>query len=155
MPLPQPIPINTAPENVWAVLDDVESDCEDDLADFMKDSDQSLWLKMRRKKIIRTKGDEENADNSISETNQSLHAIVHDMNTTDDKEDKVQSVDEIIGNSDGDGNKNEKDTKKKSIGQSLQSTYQPKRKLDAEVLIDIHPLDNPQKKKKKNSKTSF
>ena len=148
MPLPQPIPINTAPENVWAVLDAVESDCEDDLADVMKDSDENLWLKMRRKKIIRTKGDEENADNSISETNQSLHAIVHDMNTTDDKEDKVQSGDEVIGNADGDGNKNEKDTQKKSIGQSLQSTYQPKRKLDAEVLIDIHPLDNPQKKKK-------
>ena len=34
------------------------------------------------------------------------------MNTTDDEEDKVQSGDEVIGNADRDGNKNEKDAKK-------------------------------------------
>ena len=39
MSLPQPIPINIASENVWTVLDAVESDCEDDLADVVKDSD--------------------------------------------------------------------------------------------------------------------
>ena len=33
MPLPQNIPINITPENVWAALDAVESDFEDDLAD--------------------------------------------------------------------------------------------------------------------------
>ena len=34
MPLPQNIPNNITPENVWAVLDAVESDFEDVLADF-------------------------------------------------------------------------------------------------------------------------
>ena len=42
--------------------------------------------------------------------------------------------------------KKRKGYQKKSVRQSLQSIVQPKRKLDAEVLIDIHPLDNPQKK---------
>ena len=43
--------------------------------------------------------------------------------------------------------KKRKGYQKKSVRESLQSIFQPKRKLDAEVLIDIHPLDNPQKKK--------
>ena len=34
MLLPQNIPNNITPENVWAVLDPVESDFEDVLADF-------------------------------------------------------------------------------------------------------------------------
>ena len=33
MPLPQNIPVNITTENVWAVLDTVESDFEDDLTD--------------------------------------------------------------------------------------------------------------------------
>ena len=38
MPLPQNISINITPENVWAILDSVASDYEDDLADVMEDS---------------------------------------------------------------------------------------------------------------------
>ena len=37
------------------------------------------------------------------------------MNTTDNEEDKVQSGDEVIGNADRDGNKNERDTKKNPL----------------------------------------
>ena len=56
MPLPQNLPINMTPENVWAVLDAVQSDFEDDLADVMEDSDiQNLWLRMNRKTMIKTK----------------------------------------------------------------------------------------------------
>ena len=34
----QNIPMSITPENVWVILDSVESDHEDDLTDVMKDS---------------------------------------------------------------------------------------------------------------------
>ena len=147
MPLPQHIPINITPENVWAVLDAVESDYEDDLADVMEGSDTEFVVEDEEKEDYQDEGDEENADNSIPETNQTLHTIVHDMNTTDDEEDKVQSRDEVIGNADGDGNKNKKDTIKE-IHWTKSTKYIPAQeecKLDGEVPTDIHPLDNPPK----------
>ena len=39
MPLPQKIPVDITPQNVWAILDSVDSDFEDELADVMEDSD--------------------------------------------------------------------------------------------------------------------
>ena len=39
MPLPQNIPINITPKNIWEILDVVEIDLKDGLADVMQDSD--------------------------------------------------------------------------------------------------------------------
>ena len=65
MPLPQHIPINITPENVWAVLDAVESDYEDDLADVMEGSDTEFVVEDEEKEDYQDEGDEENADNSF------------------------------------------------------------------------------------------
>ena len=125
----------------------MESDFEDDLADVMEDPDTEFVFEDEEKEDYQDEGDEENADNSISETNQTLHAIVHDMNTTVDEEGKVQSGEEVTGNADGDGNKNEKDTIKEIhwIKSTKYILAQEECKLDDKVLIDIHPLDNPLK----------
>ena len=76
MPLPQSIPISITPENVWAVLDDVESDFEDDLADVMEDLDTEFVFEDEQKN--EDKDENQEADTSISDANQSLHTIVHD-----------------------------------------------------------------------------
>ena len=49
MLLPQNIPINITPENVWAVLDAVKSDFKDHLADVMQDSDTDLVVEDEQK----------------------------------------------------------------------------------------------------------
>ena len=49
MPLPQNIPINITPENVWTVLDAVESDFDNDLADVMEDSDTEFVVENEQK----------------------------------------------------------------------------------------------------------
>ena len=49
MPLPQNVPINITPENVWVVLDTVQSDFEDDLADVMEDSDTEFVVEDKQK----------------------------------------------------------------------------------------------------------
>ena len=49
MPLPQNIPIDIIPEKIWAVLDAVESDFEDDLADVMEDSDTKFVFEDKQK----------------------------------------------------------------------------------------------------------
>ena len=77
MPLPQNISINITPENVWAVLYAVESDFEDDLADVMEDSDTEFVVEDEQKDD--DKDEDQEADTSISDTNQSLHTIVHDL----------------------------------------------------------------------------
>ena len=53
------------PENVWAVLDAVESDYEDDLADVMEGSDTEFVVEDEEKEDYQDEGDEENADNSF------------------------------------------------------------------------------------------
>ena len=49
MPLPQNIPINITPEDIWAVLDVVESDFEDDLANVMEDLDAEFVVEDEQK----------------------------------------------------------------------------------------------------------
>ena len=66
MPLPQNIPINITPENVWAVLEVVESDFEDDLADVMEDSDTEFVVEDGQNDD--NKDEDQEADTSISDT---------------------------------------------------------------------------------------
>ena len=73
MPLPQNIPINITPENVWAILDSVESDYEDDLADVMEDSGTEFVVENNEEKYE----DQDEEDNSLDSLNYNeLHAIV-------------------------------------------------------------------------------
>ena len=76
MPLPQNVPINITPENVWTVLDAVEIDFGDDLVDVMEDSDTELVVEDEQKN--NDKDEHQEADTSISDTSQTLHAIGHD-----------------------------------------------------------------------------
>ena len=73
MPLPQNIPINITPENVWSILDSVESDYEDDLADVMEDSGTEFVVENNEEKYE----DQDEEDNSLDSLNYNeLHAIV-------------------------------------------------------------------------------
>ena len=73
MPLPQNIPINITPENVWAILDSVESDYEDDLADVMEGSGTEFVVENNEEKHE----DQDEEDNSLDSSNYNeLHAIV-------------------------------------------------------------------------------
>ena len=73
MPLPQNIPINITPENVWAILDSVESDYEDDLADVMEDSGTEFVVENNEEKYE----DQDEEGNSLDSLNYNeLHAIV-------------------------------------------------------------------------------
>ena len=97
MPLPQNIPINITPENVWAVLDAVESDFEDDLADVMEDSHTEFVVEDEQKGDDRDEGQE--ANTSMSDTNQSLHAIVHGSakdNNTDVQDEKIDESSNVV-----------------------------------------------------------
>ena len=76
MLLPQNIPINITPENIWAVLDTVERDFEDGLVDIIKDTDIEFVVEDELKDDDKYKDQE--AYTSISGTNQILHAIVDD-----------------------------------------------------------------------------
>ena len=69
-------------ENVWAVLDAVESDFENDLTHVMEDSDTEFVVEYEQKDD--DKDEDQEADTSISYTNQTLHAIVHDSAKDDD-----------------------------------------------------------------------
>ena len=87
MPLPQYIPINITLENVWAVLDAMESDFKDDLADLMDESDTEFVVEDEQKD--NNTDEDQETDTSISDTNESLHAIVHD--TAKDNDTEVQN----------------------------------------------------------------
>ena len=87
MPLPQYIPINITLKNVWAVLDAMESDFKDDLADLMDESDTEFVAEDEQKDD--NKDEDQETDTSISDTNESLHAIVHD--TAKDNDTEVQN----------------------------------------------------------------
>ena len=87
MPLPQYIPINITLENFWAVLDAMESDFKDDLADLMDESDTEFVAEDEQKDD--NKDEDQETDTSISDTNESLHAIVHD--TAKDNNTEVQN----------------------------------------------------------------
>ena len=64
MPLPQNMPIDITPENVWAVLGAVESDFEYDLADVMADSDTEFVVEDEQKDN-NNKDEDQEADTSI------------------------------------------------------------------------------------------
>ena len=129
MPLPQNIPITITPENVWAVLDSVESDFEDELADVMEDSDTEFVIEDEEIDDNPDKENEKNTDISNSpDTNETLHAIVHERNTTKNDVEANNTMKEIHWT---------KSTEYISV--------QKKCELDGEVLLDINPLDNPLK----------
>ena len=92
MSLPQNIPINITPENVWAVLDAVESDFEDDLADVMEDSDTEFVVEDEHKND--DKDEDHAANTSISDTNQTLQAIAHDSAKDDDTDVQDEKINE-------------------------------------------------------------
>ena len=122
MPLQQNIPIAITPENVWAVLNAVESDFEDDLADVMEDSDTEFVVEDEQKDD--DKDEDQEADTSISDTNQSLHAIIHDLakgNDTDVQDEKINEPNNAV-----DSVAKSKDDTLKEIGLSLQGKC-PKR----------------------------
>ena len=145
MPLPQNIPINIISENVWAVLDDVESDFEDDLADVMEDSDTEFVVEDEQKDD--DKDEDQEADTSISDTNQSLQAIVHDLakdNDTDVQDEKINESSNVV-----DSAAKSKDDTLKEIHWTKSTRYinaqKECTKFNSEVLLDIDPLDNPLK----------
>ena len=142
MPLPQNIPINITPEDIWAVLDVVESDFEDDLADVMEDSDAEFVVEDEQKGD--DKDEDQEADTSISDTNQSLHAIVHDSdkdNDTDVQDEKINESSNVV------------DSAAKSKGDTLKEIDWIKStryingqkqctKFNGKVLLGTDPLDN-------------
>ena len=79
MPLPQRISVNITPENVWALLDEVDSDLEDDLADVMEDSDTEFVVEDEEKDSVEEKIPEKNLDAGL--TNEPLHAILIEQDT--------------------------------------------------------------------------
>ena len=145
MQLPQNEPINITPENVWAVLETVESDFEDDLADVMEDSDKESVVEDKLKDD--DKDEDQEADTSISDTNQSLHAIVHDWakdNDTDVQDEKINESSNVV-----DSAAKSKDDTLKEIHWTKSTRYinaqKECTKFNGEVLLDIDPLDNPLK----------
>ena len=142
MPLPQNIPINITPEDIWAVLDVVESDFEDDLADVMEDSDAEFVVEDEQKGD--DKDEDQEADTSISDTNQSLHAIVHDSakdNDTDVQDEKINESSNVV-----DSAAKSKDDTLKEIDwiKSTRHINAQKHctKFNGKVLLGIDPLDN-------------
>ena len=145
MPLPQNIPINIISENVWAVLDAVESDFEDDLADVMEDSDTAFVVEEEQKD--NDKDEDQEADTSISNTNQSLHAFVHDSakhNDIDIQNEKINESSNAVNSA-----AKSKDDTLKEIHWTKSTRYISAHKecteFNGEVLLDIDPLDNPLK----------
>ena len=93
MPLLQNIPINIAPENVWAVSDAVETDFKDDLPDVMEDSDTEFVVEDEQKDD--DKDEDQEADTSISDTNQTLCAILNDSAKDDDTDVQDEKISEF------------------------------------------------------------
>ena len=92
MPLQQNVQINIAPENVWAVLDALESNFEDDLANAMEDSNTELVVEDEQKND--DKNEDQEIDTSISGTNQTLHVVVHDSAKNNDADVQDEKVNE-------------------------------------------------------------
>ena len=102
MLLPGNTPVNITPENVWTVLDTVESDFGDDfadvMADVMDDSDTEFGVEDEQKD--NDKDEYQEADTStISDRNQSLHTIVSDSgkdNDTDVQDKKIKLNGDVL-----------------------------------------------------------
>ena len=81
MALLQNIPIKITLENVWAILDSVESDYEDNLADVREDLDTDFVVEDNEDKHE----DQDEEDNSLdSPNNNQPHAIAHDFTSAND-----------------------------------------------------------------------
>ena len=80
-----------------AVLDDVKNDFEDDLADVTEDSDTEVAVEYEQKNDDEDENQE--ADTSISDTNQSLHAILLDSakdNFTDVQDEQINESSNFV-----------------------------------------------------------
>ena len=140
--------MNITPENVWAVLDDVKNDFEDDLADVTEDSDTEFAVEYEQKNDDEDENQE--ADTSISDINQSLHAIV--LDSAKDNDTDVQDEQIIESSNDVDSAAKSKDDTLKEIHRAKSTRYinakKKKKKCTkfyGEVLLDIDALDNPLK----------
>ena len=145
MPLPQNIPTKFTPENVWAVLDALESDFEVHLADVMEDSDTETVVEDEQKDDDRNEDRE--ADTSISDTNQTLHAVAHDLTKdvdSDLQDEKISESSNVVDSAD-----KSKDDTMKEIHWTRSTRYINAKKectkFNGEVLLDTDPLDNPLK----------
>ena len=145
MPLPQNVPVNITPENVWTALGAVESDFEDDLADVMEDSDTEFVVEDEQKDD--DKDEDQEVDTSISDIHQSLHVTVHDSakdNDTDVQDGKIYESSNVM-----DSAAKSKDETLKEIHWTKSTRYinaqKECTKFNGVVLLHVDPLDNPLK----------
>ena len=125
MPLPQKIPVDITPQNVWAILDSVDSDFEDELADVMEDSDTEFVVEDNETEDEQNFVMERNSENS-NLTNEKPHAIVHDSKSSKETSPIVETV--------------------KPIHWTNSTKYIQTRKEcehNGKVRLEIHPLDSP------------
>ena len=112
------------------------------MADVMEDSDAEFVVEDEQKGD--DKDEDQEADTSISDTNQSLHAIVHDSakdNDTDVQDEKINESSNVVDSA----AKSKDDTLKeidwikstRHINAQKQCT-----KFNGKVLLGIDPLDN-------------
>ena len=123
----------------------MESDFEDDLADVMEDSDTEFVVEDEQKDD--DKGKDQEADTSISDTNQTLHAILHDSSKDDDTDVQDEEINES-SNVVNSAAKSKDDTLKELHWiKSTRYTNAPQKctKFNGEMLLYIDPLDNPLK----------
>ena len=145
MPLPQNIPINITPENVCAIIDAVESDFEDDLANVMEDSDTEFVVEDEQKD--NEKDEDQEADTSISDISEILHAIVRNSAKDDDtdvQDSKVNQSSNVLDSA----AKIKYDTLKEIHWTKCTRYINAQKectKFNGEVLLDINPLENPLK----------
>ena len=142
MPLPQNIPTNITPENVWAVLDALESDFEVHLADVMEDSDTEIVVEDEQKDD--DKNEDQETDTSISDTNQTLHAIAHDLAksvASDLQDEQISESSNVV-----DSAAKSKDDTMKEIHWTSSTRYINAKKectkFSGEVLLGTDLLDN-------------
>ena len=121
MLLAQNIPVNITPESLrcW------ESDFKDDFVDaiIMEDSGTEFAIQDEQKDDDKDKDQE--ANNSISDRNQSLQAIVNDSTKDNDTNTKVEKINEscnVVGSA-----AKSKGNTLKEIGLSLQGLLKPKK----------------------------
>ena len=120
----------------------MESDFEDDLADVMEDSDAEFVVEDEQKGD--DKDEDQEVDTFISDTNQSLHAIVHDSakdNDTDVQDEKINESSNVV-----DSAAKSKDDTLKEIDWIKSTRYinaqKQCTKFNGKVLLGIDPLDN-------------
>ena len=125
IPLPQKIPVDITSQNVRAILDSVDSDFEDELADVMEDSDTEFVVEDNETEDEQNFVMERNSENS-NLTNEKPHAIVHDSKSSKETSSIVETV--------------------KHIHWTNSTKYIQTRKEcehNGKVRLEIHPWDSP------------